>query len=383
MALDENDYLKNQLKKDIVEAKEKEAYYLQVLHELNTEERYAHFLKPFPRERVEEFKKDYARQRVYWHFNKNSHSAFRDRLDNRYFEYCQIALKRIQDRKLFNAISLWASKQLDVAGIEVSYDWGYWTRNPINCPHISPISKEDIEVYIQFLQQADFDFSVTDNHYSVDLFSFEDTEQEFGALRWEGELADDSFFGPWFRFYDHYYNTRFYKDLPGTRMNEEQRYIWIYRDWKNAQAPKSVTQEAKPKIFYHSEKEKLFELFEDKETKELYRSYKEMHEGFWFADSIEMDAIYLTEAKELIPIEYHDDWREGVKIACEKYHREMTIYLIWGVYQEYKNKLAANDSFEDWGVKPSYYFKIREEAVFEMIEGRKLVGEPANLDFLK
>jgi hypothetical protein len=292
-------------------------------------------------------------------------------------------LKNIQERKLFNAISLWASKQKDYEGIEVSFDWGYWSNNPINCPHISQITKEEIELYIQFILQLDFEVTITRDFFSVDIFSFEESENVFGALRWDGEKAEEYHYGPWFRFYDDYHHTHFYKDLPATRINEEQKYISIYRDWKNAQNPKPPMPASKPFISYFNEKDKFFELFEDNETKQLYKSYKKMMETYSFSGDIDMQVIYLTEAKELVPIEYNNDWREAVRIACEKYHRDMTIYLIWGVYAEYKNKLATNDSFEDWGVKPSYYTKVRDEAVFEMIEGRKLCGEPANLDFLK
>ncbi len=385
MAIEKEDAQKKRFDDEVSEAKAKADYYEQVMTALNTEPRYQEFFRNYPEEEVAVFKKDYAQKRVRWHFNKSDSLALKAKFSNRFREYCQNAFEQIQARKLFNIMSLWMSKQLDVTGTEVSYDWYAWTRNVFNCPHVSPITKEEVDVFLLFLAEADDNYSIRSSFFPVELLYFLEDEDKKGSQRWDKDEYDcDYHYNAWFRFYDQHYYAHHFKDLPGTRINLEFKYLRHYNKVMDSKKTTVGTQPSPNMVFYHKEKETLFNQFENIDFKHFYWAKKKVDEEFDFASSINIDVIHLTEENIIIPIEHHDDWREGVKIACEKYHRSMVKRIIWDVYDEYLDKMATKDNFEDWGMKPSDYSETdRADRIERIIKGRAFMGEPANLDFLK
>ena len=202
--------------------------------------------------------------------------------------------------------------------------------------------------------------------------------------RWEGENIDDTenYYGRWFTFYDQYYGTAEFKLKPGTRINNEYKYIRHYHQTLRDNEPVITPPVFLPHLSIYKDKDEFVNLFEDKEFKLLYKAHKRQMGGYEFAENIDMDIIYLSEAKEVIPVEDHDDWREGLKIACEQYHRTKTIQILEDVFDEYRILCDMEGGFEEWEGTPELpMFSDHDEYISKIFKGRKLMGEPEDLNF--
>ena len=120
MSNEENDYLKVKLQKDALEAKEKEVYFKEVYHTLDTDKRLLKYFENFDEQSVKEFKEYYAHHKVSWRFATYNQTEFKERLDERFHKYCVEALINIQYKKLFNTIASWMNEEVVFDDIRMS-----------------------------------------------------------------------------------------------------------------------------------------------------------------------------------------------------------------------------------------------------------------------
>src|SRR5882762_2361302 len=62
-------------------------------------------------------------------------------------------LQIIQQKKLFDAQCLWRAEKLAIKEVELCADFRVWEQDILNCPFIDPVSREDIDLYTDYLQQ--------------------------------------------------------------------------------------------------------------------------------------------------------------------------------------------------------------------------------------
>ena len=376
---DENDYLKVKLHKEATIAKEKEAYFKEVTNTLDTDERLLDYFKDFDEQSVKEFKEYYAHRKVHWRFAEYNLTEFKARLDERFHKYCVDGLINIQLKKLFNTMASWMSEEVVFDGIEICWDWRQWLTKPLSCPFLPPIEKHEVQCYIDFLNEVGYDFSVADNYINLSPEDFFETDEEKGADRWIGDDAEYTY-GSWFKYYDKCYDTEYFKLKPGTRVKKENVYELCAYKAAGMLKPIDPNFVQAPYLSIYEEKENFIRLFEDSDFKHLYRANAAQKEQYSFAEEIDMDLIYLSKAAETVPIESNDDWRKGVKIACEKYHRETAMLLMWDVYEEYLIFKPISGGFKEWEGEDTSQAH-REQVANRILTGRRLMGEPENFNF--
>lgn len=381
MSNDENDYLKARLQKNAIDAVNKDAYFKEVYHVLNTDERLQNYFKDFDEQSVKEFKEYYAHRKVSWRFAEYNLTEFKAKLDGRFHEYCVDSLKNIQLKKLFHAIASWVSEEVTFEGIEIRWDWYQWIAKPFSCPYLPPIEKHEVECYIDFLNEVGYDFSISDSYIHLSPDNFLETEEVKGADRWDGDVDEEISYGSWFKYYDKCYDTEYYKLKPGTRINKENKYELHAYEEQRMKYPIDPNIVHAPYLDFYDEKENFVRLFEDSEFKHLYRAHEAQTAQNRFAEEIDMEIIHLSDAAEIIPIESNDDWREGVRIACEKYHRDTAILLMWDVYEEYLIFKPMKDGFKDWERDSDTYDGMRDQMANRILKGRRLHGEPEDFNF--
>ena len=377
--MDENNHSKAYLNKQAEIARQKDNYSKQVLHTLNTDERFINYFKDYEETSVQNFKDYYINQRTHWHFNADELKKYKDKQNERFYKYAIDALKHIQFKKLFHVMASWMNKECNFDGIELSIDWNKWCKMPFSCPYIPPIQLHEVECYKDFLNQLEDDFSFTHQMY-INVSPFDFVEDDSGKKNWEGKDDPEGYYGRWFTFFDQRYGTAFYKLKPGTRVTNEYKYIWHHHKTQREIAPITYPPEL-PAIYMYRDKDEFVNLFEDRDFKELYKAHKRWNDEVNFASEVDMEIIYLSEAKEIVPVEYHDDWREGLKIACEQYNRNKTIQILEDVFDEYQILRDMEGGFEEWEADKHPSYTTREEHISNILSGRRLMGEPEDLNF--
>jgi len=376
--MDQNNHSNEYLNNLAEIARQKDIYSKQVLHTLNTDERFINYFKDYEETSVQNFKNYYINQRTHWHFNSKEIKDYKDKQNERFYNYAITALKHIQFKKLFHVIASWMNKECNYDDIEISVDWDKWCKKPFSCPYITPIQLHEVQCYKDFLNQLEDDFSF--NHMYINVSSFDFVEDDSGKKRWEDKDDAEYFYSRWFIFFDQRYGTAYYKLKPGTRVTNEFKYIWHHHKTQRENAP--VTHPPKlPSIYMYRDIDEFVSLFEDKDFKELYKAHKRWNDEINFASEVDMEIIYLSEAKEIVPVEYNDDWREGLKIACELYNRNKTIQILGDVFDEYQILRDMEGGFEEWEEDKHPSFTSREEHISNILSGRRLMGEPEDLNF--
>jgi hypothetical protein len=376
-----NNHSKDFLNSQANVAKQKDIYSKEVLNTLNTEERFVNYFNQFEDSSVKLFKNLYVQYRTNWHFNPYNKIDFKNRINQRFYKLAITALKNIQLKKLFNVMSSWMNKECNFPDIEVSIDWEKWCKKPLSCPHIEPIQLHEIECYKDFINQLEDTFFFAHMYINLSPMSFVE-DKELKGSRWEGEYGQEEYYGRWFTFFDQRYGTSYFKLKPGTRVTNEYKYIWHYQKTIQENAPQITPPEILPTISIYSNKDEFVNLFEDKEFKQLYKAYSRWKDELRFAEDIDMDIIYLCEAKEIIPIEDNDDWREGISIASDKYCRNKTIQILEDVFDEYLILRTIDEGFDEWEESHNMAtFTTHDEHIKKIFNGRKLMGEPEDLNF--
>jgi hypothetical protein len=123
--------------------------------------------------------------------------------------------------------------------------------------------------------------------------------------------------------------------------------------------------------------------FEDKETQKMYKKYKMMTTPISERayDYNEMWDL-LAQNNEVWPIKAHYDWREAFNNCYTSYQRHKIVKALPLAYEQYKMYREMNIPFE--GPKESRIELYQSLVAFvkkEILQGRKLNGEPENFDF--
>jgi hypothetical protein len=119
--------------------------------------------------------------------------------------------------------------------------------------------------------------------------------------------------------------------------------------------------------------------FEDKQTKEFYKAsawFTRNHDEKDFLDnSIEV----LLSANEDVAIEEHHDWKEAIHLAARRYTIRKISDMLSEAYEQYQMNVSMNISFPNGNT--SHIEAAKKTVVEDILLGRKLNGEPEDLDF--
>ena len=290
-------------------------------------------------------------------------------------------LEYIQQKRLFDLQCLWRAEKIKLDGIELCVDFAILKSDILNCQNIDPISKEDIDIYVNFLLSDEAAIE------SSELEGWEDYEELKEAYHDENS---NHIFPAW---YDYHYTmtgNSYLLDLPDIRGEKEEFYANIVRQ-KNAEKneqehiefEKRLAKKQETEINDYNEEHMdwFVKTFESKENYQLYKAMIWKDEERGKRDFIEYDFDLLFSANEDVPIEYNSDWREGVRIAANKYRNRKIAEAMPTAWELYNINLQNGISFHADESDIEMYKFVKKQTIETLIEGRILNGEPDNLDF--
>ena len=91
-----------------------------------------------------------------------------------------------------------AGNQIQLPGVETTWDFGKWESNIRNCPFLDPITEEEVDLYIRFLE-------TNDDSHGDDWQEWQNYEEIIGNYRDDEE--DTSSIPEWYQFYNLYKGT--------------------------------------------------------------------------------------------------------------------------------------------------------------------------------
>jgi hypothetical protein len=352
-----------------------------VKQELENDERFANYFKDFNAASVKRFIDEYAENKEAWWGDKELYIKRNENESLQWINEAQQHLEKIQQKKLFDAQCLWRAEKRTFAEVQICFDFQVWERNVLHCPFLEPVSDDDIDLYIQFLNEGALDRDPDDT---------EDWQNyDFIKGSYEDGVYDELDFPGWYKFYNEQRETESLLLLPDIRGEKEDIYITLHHNKENEKNKQKNKQpendlDNRPMLRYNDirTRDLFIKTFEDRETQYYYKEHRHWKFDKYENDEIEEMISVLLSERETVPIEGHDDFKEGIRCAYYRYRNGKIAEFLPFAYEEYKlNRSMGLGASEDNRKAMENYKGLRKRYYDSIIQGRILNGEPGDLNF--
>ncbi|MDZ4846439.1 MAG: hypothetical protein SH857_12925 [Chitinophagales bacterium] len=274
---------------------------------------------------------------------------------------------------------------MTLEGINTSYDFLYWEHDIQHCPCVPPVTEEEVDLYMRYLQS---------DNCNVEGTAFMHGWQDYEGYKVASQGEDGDIVPQWYVFFDTYMGTSALLNLPDLKSMKERLYRQTLAAHKMQQAKAAGNWqepppqgEQKPFLRYFDNKElmRFVSEFESEENQEMFLNYQHVHyqptkDDQSIKEELE-NAIYLTlsKAKEHVPIEAHSDWMQAVIRAAKRYKQEKIAEAMPSVFEEYTFKIEAGIGYPALEKENTYEWV--KQLGEEILEGRSLAGEPRDYEY--
>jgi hypothetical protein len=334
-----------------------------------------------------------------------------ERIHLGYLPSAEKFLRHIQYKKLLDLQCLWRAGKIELKGIETTFDFRKWGEDIYNCPFLPAITQDEVDLMIRFLNETPVEMQPSDEHFfDYDWHNYEYLKICF-AEEEEIELQDfykdytiaileDNGIPPWYEFYDTYMGTKGLLALTDVKRPKEAYYIKLWNDHKNKEKEEQERMEGKepappppPRderwymgIDSDTDEDiaEMVDAFESPEVKKLWENYvvvdvKESSDEEALEEEVRSIYFSLTEEKEIVPLEAHEDWRQGLIISYRRHKFRKTVEAIPTAYDDYLTRIETGIGFShpDNNEPMQWEIDIRQS----ILEGRRIAGEPMDFNF--
>lgn len=384
----ENQNLTPHLQKELDTVNWRIDFQQKIIERLQTDPAIQEYFKNYNEESVKQFITSYSMQKTNWFQYGELHTQLQEKDELKWIEEAFWHLEAIQQKKLFDLQCLWRAEQIQLPGIELCVDFGYWERNVLNCPFVDPVTEEEVELYREYLAGNEVQLKE-----ELGFASFQDYNGIKEAQMSEGEEGNVF---EWYEFYNSRKGTAHYLNLPDIRGEKERFYIRLARDANPAkrEAIAEMKRAFEHKVdepfidrngkemlhaFSHETLSDFINRFEDKQTREYYKAAE------WFSrnndekDQLEQSIDILLSAGEELPINEHDDWKEAIHEAARNYTVRKIYEMLPEAYCQYQMNISMNISAANKDI--GHMIAAKKTILEDILLGRKLNGEPEDLNF--
>ena len=362
------------------------------IEDLTNNEEYKTFFKKYDPKSIPAFILKCAEHKV--HLIRCKDVFLKEEAHNKILQYREDTLERfswIKQKKLWNLQLLWRAEKIKIKEIDLSYDFEFWEDHIDDCPFLSPVTEEEVNVLKEYLKLNNLDY--------INRFSWREW-QKYDEIMTPNQDGSSSY-PDFYKLYDEHLNTGDLLNLPNIRHEKEDYYLDL--DWhrnkairdeeelKNPKppyvpivAPEYLQSDSKELLKYVELFEKdehiieLFKLF-DLDIQEIRRSHSD-----WDDEDISESLQILCEASEPVIMEANDDYELAIVNCAQKYINQMIIQELDVVFEEY-NMLAemkitkSNNLTELMELKKTH--SPRKHYDENILNGREIAGEPKDYNF--
>ena len=331
---------------------------------LRTHEPYLTQYAQYNSKSIDSFIKEYAKKKHELFLNREkyleSYETHRTQFINTAEEYIDMILQK----KLFNLQCKWQAGLIDLPLIDISRDFEYMEKDIRNCPLIAPITPEEIELCIQFLNE-EIDYSNGGSPpYSDSWQCYEEFKNQLLYDDYQDNVADGdmpvefpkniycSDLPDFYLFFDTYQNTAGLLRLPDIRAQNERLYLkegYRLKREQEVEADKASGKWVAPKphdpnddlpylYSFSNELDTFIEASEDEGTKEVFNLYDNfMGKGHYSGRNESVtDAVYfLQEFNQDIAIEAASDWRDAIILTARRFKQQKIAEVLPYAYATY------------------------------------------------
>ncbi|MCX6351727.1 MAG: hypothetical protein NTX03_07685 [Bacteroidetes bacterium] len=318
------------------------------------------------------FTDEYAREKVSWLEYGPNNKEWVEREEMRWLDDATRCLGEIQQKKLFDAQCLWRAGQLEIPEVRTSKDFSFWENNIMQCPFISEINENDIEMYTQYLQSFNVEF----------LERFIMPWQDYDGIK----ISQDSEtairpFPEWYDFHNGRTGAAMYMNLPDVKGEKERYYIKLWMEEnkrKREENPELYVSKVDPRPYLSNQDGNInyfVNTFDTDEMKDLYRKYKGISETSNHVEGLQERIRILSRSSETPAIPTTTTIAETIELQVHKVKVAEIVNTLPPAFEQYKLDKEMGlfhelekDKYGDW-----HYNAI--------LRGRELAGESRDFDY--
>lgn len=346
---------------------------------------YQEFFAQFNAGSVDLFIRNYARRKAVYMTRGPQYISQKEQQGIRFKVMAEDAIWAIQQKKLFNLQCQWRAEQVKLKGIEHSTQFLLLSANIQHCAFITPVSRAEVDLYMQFLRSEDgSQMQGYDNWQDYEGFR---AEYENGSIQGFEEVAET--IPAWYRYYDAHHGTHTLMELEDIRGEKESRYRSLARQRQLNEIRRKqsfVSQDDRPylSIFDAEIVESFVRRFEDKKILKYCKAVEQFQQSL--DDQMEVDDALetLRNANCSVSIKSNSDWKSAVIEAALRFELEQVAQLLPAVHQEYTFRVENCINFTQSIIdkkRGEYAYQLCEMARQQILEGRSIAGELPDFNF--
>ncbi len=251
---------------------------------------------------------------------------------NKFLYYAEDALCEIQQKKLFDLQCKWRAGQADITGISSTSDFMYWETNIRDAWFLSPISEDELKVYMDYLKSSEY-------RINWKCFSW----QDYTAIKNDYlNNGGRSNIPAWYHYHNYATQNSSLLQLPDIIGGQEKIYLAKYDEYRTEtlnKNPSAAIPDNRPRLIADKASIESFLKQFNYSTKVLEQFLGENGETEgtiawrYYQDAAE----YLLDETELIPIEENEDWKEAFLDVVYKYRNKKVAELLPEMFADYLN----------------------------------------------
>ncbi len=351
----------------------------QIRLDMDANPRYTAFFEGYETSSVKSFKFIYAYRKTKALLYGQHYKDEQDDNETMFTEMAEDKLWEIQQRKLFDLQIRWRAELIKIPEIEVTEDFKEWSEKIEICPFISPISQDEFNLYMSFIGNSSMK-EIDSRWYKWQ--EYEDFKQQYVNI--DGEEYEEEI-PAWYEYYEMKTGLGSLYMLEDIRGKKEEFYCNLRREeWRRKDELRNKDKpvpEPDNRPYLSNEDGKIIEFmnrFEDAKTIGLMTARmknEEVQDNREFNEAIET----LRYTDEKVPVEFNEDWRQGVIEAANNYIKNKLLAELPKAYQRYVFRINNGLGFTPKEVDHSLDFnKLYKEMI---LRGRELNGEPRDFNF--
>jgi hypothetical protein len=387
-------------KKEIDNTMKRERRMKGIIDELTNGEKYKEYFEKYSSSSVKIFIENFARQKTGWLEWGPNHVQREINEKLKYKEIASSLLWEIQQKKLFNVQCHWRAREIELPGIEVSWDFLKMEQKIKTCQYIGPITQQEFDLYKSYMTSG----SYMPRHFMSAWQAYDFYRTEY--LNGEGESMMPT--PAWYIYYDTMMGTGNLFMLPNSKGEQEQFYLGLVKKNEDEKAKKSKKKKSAkddipaivkainpnfdgkpPLIPDYKTKEEFIKKFEDKTLLKYFRAM-EKEEDTWMEDQalddcVELFSFEMDEEYKDIQYKNPDDLRESLFQAAADFELKRIIDHLDVAYEEYLMKVNSGISFHETNDMMEFadnaFSTIINFIKDQILHGRELNGEPRDFNY--